>query len=64
APVTGREGMIGELGTAKTALAPDQPGRVAVRGEIWRAEADAPVEAGADVEVTAIDGLTLTVRGS
>ncbi|MEO1366901.1 MAG: NfeD family protein, partial [Acidobacteriota bacterium] len=64
APVTGQEGMLGEPGTAKTALAPDRPGKVVVRGETWRAESDAPVEAGADVVVTAIDGLTLTVRGS
>ncbi|HEY1339965.1 MAG TPA: nodulation protein NfeD, partial [Bryobacteraceae bacterium] len=34
-PVTGREEMVGLIGIAKTALAPD--GQLAVRGELWEA---------------------------
>ena len=59
-PTTGREGMIGARGTAKTALAPK--GTVDVHGELWNAVGDAPIAAGDPVEVVAIDGLQLTVR--
>jgi membrane-bound serine protease (ClpP class) len=38
--VTGSEGMIGEIGTAVTPLAPD--GKVFVRGEYWNATAASP----------------------
>jgi membrane-bound serine protease (ClpP class) len=61
-PVTGSEGMIGLVGMAKTALAPR--GQVAVRGELWEAMSDEPVEAGAMVEVTAVEGLTLRVKST
>ncbi|MFB3827721.1 MAG: nodulation protein NfeD [Bryobacteraceae bacterium] len=57
---TGREGMIGESGTAITALAPQ--GKVFVRGEYWDAVATASVTAGAAVRVVAIEGLKLTVE--
>jgi membrane-bound serine protease (ClpP class) len=60
--VTGAEGMLGAVGLALTALAPDSPGQIAVHGETWRAVSPQPVAAGDRVEVTAIDGLTLAVR--
>lgn len=59
-PVTGSEGMIGLVGMAKTALMPR--GQVAVRGELWEAMSDEPVEAGVMVVVTAIEGLKLHVK--
>jgi membrane-bound serine protease (ClpP class) len=52
--LTGREGMIGETGTAQTDLAP--AGKVFVHGEIWEAEADAPVRAGEKVRVIEVLG--------
>ena len=58
--VTGVEGMVGETGTAVTALAPD--GKVFVRGEYWDATAAAPVAAGSGVRVIGIDKLKLTVE--
>ena len=59
--VTGREGMLGEIGTVITPLAPQ--GKIFVRGEYWNAVAPAaPVAAGARVRVTAIDQLRLTVE--
>lgn len=61
-PVTGREGMVGLVGVAKTALTPG--GQVAVRGELWQAMSDEPVQSGTAVEVTAIEGLTLRVRST
>jgi membrane-bound serine protease (ClpP class) len=57
---TGREGMIGETGTAYTALSPQ--GKVFVHGEYWNAVSQVPLAAGAPVRVTAIDGLLLTVE--
>ncbi|HLK12075.1 MAG TPA: nodulation protein NfeD [Candidatus Binatia bacterium] len=56
----GREGMIGAVGVARERLAPQ--GTVVVRGEYWAAESDEAIDAGAPVEVTAVDGLRLKVR--
>jgi membrane-bound serine protease (ClpP class) len=57
---SGREGMIGETGTAQTDLAPS--GRVFVHGELWTAEADEPVLTGEKVKVIEVlDGLKLKV---
>jgi membrane-bound serine protease (ClpP class) len=58
--VTGSEGMIGETGSAVTALAPE--GKVFVHGEYWDAVATRPVAPGGRVRVTAIDRLKLTVE--
>lgn len=58
----GREGMIGAVGTARERLAP--AGSVLVNGEYWSAESDEDIEAGAPVEVTAVDGLRLRVRAA
>ncbi len=57
--ITGREGMIGETGTARTDLSP--AGKVFVHGELWEAEADSPVRAGEPVKVVEVRGLTLKV---
>ena len=59
--MTGEEAMRGAVGTALTAIAPGAPGQIAVHGETWRAESGQPIAAGGRVQVTAIDGLTLTV---
>jgi len=57
---TGREGLIGAVGTVRQAIAPE--GYVFVEGELWRAKSPAgPLEPGTTVRVIAIDGLTLTV---
>jgi membrane-bound serine protease (ClpP class) len=57
---TGAAGMLGAVAVATTALQPR--GWVLVRGERWKAMADAPVEQGERVTVTAVEGLTLQVR--
>jgi membrane-bound serine protease (ClpP class) len=59
-PLTGAEAMRGELAVVVTPLAPE--GWVRVQGEQWRAVADAPVEPGEKVTVTAVEGLKLRVR--
>jgi membrane-bound serine protease (ClpP class) len=57
---SGREGMIGERGTARTDLAPS--GKVFVHGELWTAEAEETVRAGETVKVIEVlEGLILKV---
>jgi membrane-bound serine protease (ClpP class) len=58
--LTGAEGMIGELGIARTALEPE--GQVLVRGEYWDAIAASSIPAGAHVRVKAVTGLKLKVE--
>jgi len=57
---TGLEGLVHEIGTARSPI--DPRGKVFVHGEIWDAVADVPVAAGEPVEVVAIRNLTLAVR--
>jgi len=57
---TGVEGLIHEIGTARSPLTPR--GKVFVHGEIWDAVAEEPVAAGEPVEVMAVRNLTLAVR--
>ena len=60
--MTGAEGLVGEVGRARTAINPT--GSVLVHGEIWRAQAAAEaIEAGEKVTVESMDGFTLTVSG-
>jgi membrane-bound serine protease (ClpP class) len=61
-PSSGVAGMIGQPGRALTPLGPGAIGQVATQGEIWQAMADAPVPEGAPVRISAVNGLTLTVR--
>ena len=63
-PVTGVAGMIGEVGYALTAIEPGRAGRVATHGEIWRAIAREPIAEGDRLQITNVDGLTVTVRKS
>jgi membrane-bound serine protease (ClpP class) len=60
-PVTGVDALIGQEAQARSAIARGAPGFVAVHGELWQAAADVPIEAGAVVRVTEVNGLTLTV---
>ncbi|MCI0452413.1 MAG: nodulation protein NfeD [Candidatus Latescibacteria bacterium] len=57
---TGSEGLVGEVGTARTAVAPE--GTVFVRGELWSAHSDEPLAPGDAVEVIAVDGMKVNVR--
>ncbi|MDP2913929.1 MAG: nodulation protein NfeD [Candidatus Aminicenantes bacterium] len=58
-PLTGKEGMVGETGTARTDLAPE--GKVFVHGELWEAEALEAVSAGEKVRIVEVLG-TLKIR--
>ncbi len=58
--ITGEEGMLNEIGEARTALAPS--GKVFVHGEYWDASSDSPVEEGGEVRVVGVDGMRLRVE--
>lgn len=58
--LTGKAGLVGELGRAIENL--DPSGRVFVHGEIWNADSDAPVRSDQSVRVVGVDGLRLKVR--
>ena len=58
---TGREGLVGAVGVARSQLNPE--GTVFVQGEIWTAESiDGVIPAGSRVRVTQVDGLRLRVK--
>jgi len=61
-PTIGREGLIGEEGTAEVAVDPD--GVVLIRGSRWRARTNraTPIKAGDVVRVAAVEGLVLEVE--
>ncbi|MFW6074342.1 MAG: NfeD family protein [Chloroflexota bacterium] len=61
APHSGDATLVGQRGTARTDL--DPHGTVFVNGELWRAvvEGDSRIESGQAIEVTARNGMTLTV---
>lgn len=57
---TGKEGMIGLEGEAKTDV--QASGQVFVRGEYWTARSDEPIAKGERVKVEAVEGLKLKVK--
>ena len=62
-PVTGSQGMIGEIGTALSILVPGSTGQVLVHGEIWKAEStEDQIPEGRNVIVIGIKELKLLVR--
>jgi membrane-bound serine protease (ClpP class) len=58
-PATGREGIVGEVGTAKSAIDPE--GKVFVHGEYWNALSDEAIPAGTAVKVVEVKGSSLKV---
>jgi membrane-bound serine protease (ClpP class) len=60
-PVTGIEGIIGEVGETVARLEPS--GMIRVHGELWKAESiSGTIDPGQKVKVTAINNLTLYVE--
>lgn len=57
---TGSSGVIGLIGKAETAIAPE--GTILVRGELWRARSRVGIAQGESVRVNGLDGLTLDVE--
>jgi membrane-bound serine protease (ClpP class) len=57
----GSETMIGKIVAARSRI-DSIGGKVFIEGELWNAVSEVPVEAGQNVEVTALEGLTLKVK--
>lgn len=58
--VTGAQGIIGEIGVARTDLAPT--GKVFIHGELWDARSARPVHSGDAIRVVSIQQLELEVE--
>lgn len=58
---TGSEGIVGEVGTARTDVK-ISGGTVYVHGEFWNAVSDKPIKKGKKVRVVSVDGMTLKVE--
>lgn len=59
-PITGKEGLIGELAEVRAALNPD--GTVFFHGEFWTAHSNKPVIIGKKVKVLKVDHMKLEVE--
>jgi membrane-bound serine protease (ClpP class) len=62
-PVVGAGQLLGRTGVSLARLTPGAApgGQVRVEGEIWNARSEVPIDPGAPVSVSSVDGLTLTV---
>lgn len=60
--VSGKEGLIGEKGSAQTHLLPGVEGMVFVHGEIWNAVSPEEIKKDAAIVVVGIDGMVLRVK--
>lgn len=64
--VTGREGMIGEVGVVRRPITASKEGMVFVHGELWRAlpedPAGTPIDTGSEVEVVGFRRAKVVVR--
>ena len=58
-PTTGKEGLVGGKGVAKTDLKPE--GVVEIRGELWNAVAEDTIKAGEKIQVKEVEGMTVKV---
>ena len=59
-PATGSEGLVGQIATVKTDIAPE--GQVFLHGEIWKAESTEIIKAGDKVEVLSVGNLIVKVK--
>ena len=61
-PVTGRRGMLEQLGEALGPIGAGGLGKVSTHGEIWSATSNEDIQQGDQVRVVSVDGMRLTVR--
>jgi membrane-bound serine protease (ClpP class) len=59
-PTTGMEGLLGEIGVAATAIAPE--GKARIHGEYWNVVSDEPIQGGERIQVTGSKDLKLKVK--
>jgi len=60
-PITGTEGLMGEVGAASTDVGPEG-GMALLHGEVWSVYSDEPINKGGKVQVLSRDGLKLKVK--
>jgi len=60
--ISGKEGLIGEVGKSKKTFDSGEEGKIFVHGEIWDATSKERIKKGDKVKVVKIDGMTLTVE--
>lgn len=58
---TNADALLGQAGRVAKMIGPGHPGQVKVEGEVWRAEADHALDAGQEVVVESVSGVTLKV---
>jgi membrane-bound serine protease (ClpP class) len=58
--VTGREGLLGERGTATSAIEPT--GQAFIHGELWTVVSAEPINKGEEIEVVSMEGLRPRVK--
>lgn len=58
-PVSGKEGLVGEVGTVVDGF--EREGKIFIEGEYWNATTDEPLKAGDKVKVVEVKGLTVKV---
>jgi membrane-bound serine protease (ClpP class) len=59
---TGKEGLVGERGVARSDVPVGGEGKVLVHGELWKAKSEESIGRGEKVVVTGVDGLVLIVK--
>ena len=58
----GNESLIGMRGTVEEEISGDHPGKIFANGEYWNAVANTTIEKEKTIEITAMKGLTATVK--
>lgn len=64
-PITGQQGMMGQIGTARDSFDPDgilYRGTITLKGEIWQAVASQPIHFGDAVRVQQLQGMKIQVE--
>jgi membrane-bound serine protease (ClpP class) len=64
-PLTGSQGMMGQIGTARDTFIADGDlyrGSIMLKGEIWQATASQPIKFGDDVRVSQLQGMKVQVE--
>ena len=61
-PVTGRSGMVEQVGRAMEPIVAGGNGMVSTHGEVWSATSDEDISEGDEVHIVAVDGMQLTVK--
>lgn len=59
-PLTGEKGLVGEIGVAKSRIAPE--GKVFIHGEYWNVNSEEVIEKGERVKVVSVENLEMKVE--